>query len=396
SGTPDSDASQQTNDPANPPGTYTIPVTATDPQGATFTTIVTYVVTNPPPVILADIPDRKSIDGAPFTADIKGFFDDPDDDVLSYDAQGLPPGLTIDPVTGIISGAIAGDASTGGPNGDGIYIVTVTADDGQGGTVSQEFEFEVDPIPNTTVPQPPILPPPGGEPENVDGDPVGLTVTDAVDGISSLGPHMGLPEDLVVTAAVNGIADLGNDISLDGDHPVTEAIEQQRREDAISSTFGSGIGGDFPEYPYLGGQVEAYDGRVLVRSLIYQDEVFVELRNLRSDGVQDWGVGLSSGRPVPDWVTMPAGDLILIDRPADVDHLHLEVLGRLADGSVVTINVRVDLRTGEIVREGSTEVSQASSRAVGTDVASVEVGLSASLDRLAHAERADVTSLFKV
>ncbi|MEM9677933.1 MAG: hypothetical protein AAF890_07735, partial [Pseudomonadota bacterium] len=243
---------------------------------------------------------------------------------------------------------------------------------------------------------PPVLPPPDGEPEDGDGDPVGLTVTDAVDGISPLGPHMGLPEDLVVTAAVNGLADLGNDISLESDHPITEAIEQQRREDAITGTFGSGIGGDFPEYPYLGGQVEAYDGRFLVRSLIYQDEVYIELRNLRSDGAEDWGVGLSSGRPVPEWVTMPAGDLILIDRPADLDHLHLEVLGRLADGAVVTINLRVDLRTGEIVRDGSTEVSQAQPGVRVTELADVEGGLSASMQRLAQAERSNISSLFKV
>ncbi|MEO0620163.1 MAG: tandem-95 repeat protein, partial [Pseudomonadota bacterium] len=50
SGTPDADASQGGDDPTNAPGVYTIPVTATDPHGATFTTNVTYTITNPPPV----------------------------------------------------------------------------------------------------------------------------------------------------------------------------------------------------------------------------------------------------------------------------------------------------------------------------------------------------------
>ncbi|MCB0969089.1 MAG: tandem-95 repeat protein, partial [Ilumatobacter sp.] len=52
SGTPDPDASQG-GDPLNP-GTYIIPVTATDPSGATFTTNLTYTIANPAPVAQDD------------------------------------------------------------------------------------------------------------------------------------------------------------------------------------------------------------------------------------------------------------------------------------------------------------------------------------------------------
>ena len=49
---------------------------------------------------------------------------DVDGDVLTYSASGLPPGLGIDPSTGVISGTISGTASSGSP-----YAVTVTAKD---------------------------------------------------------------------------------------------------------------------------------------------------------------------------------------------------------------------------------------------------------------------------
>jgi hypothetical protein len=48
---------------------------------------------------------------------------DPDGDVLTYSATGLPPTLTINPVTGLISGTLSSTSA-------GTYTVTVTASDG--------------------------------------------------------------------------------------------------------------------------------------------------------------------------------------------------------------------------------------------------------------------------
>ena len=64
-----------------------------------------------------DLPGTKSRDFA---------LSDPDTgDVLSYSAGNLPPGLSIDSTTGVISGTLDHSASQGGP-----YTVTVSADDG--------------------------------------------------------------------------------------------------------------------------------------------------------------------------------------------------------------------------------------------------------------------------
>ena len=53
---------------------------------------------------------------------------------MTYTATGLPAGLSINPVTGVISGAIPLDASQKGP-----FVVTVKANDGQGGSVTETF-----------------------------------------------------------------------------------------------------------------------------------------------------------------------------------------------------------------------------------------------------------------
>ncbi len=49
--------------------------------------------------------------------------------VLTYSITGQPDGVEINPETGLITGIIARNAATGGLNGDGDYIVTVTVEE---------------------------------------------------------------------------------------------------------------------------------------------------------------------------------------------------------------------------------------------------------------------------
>ena len=51
---------------------------------------------------------------------------DPEGDPLTFSAQGLPPGVVIDPVSGTITGRLSVDAAVGSP-----YTVSVTVSDGQ-------------------------------------------------------------------------------------------------------------------------------------------------------------------------------------------------------------------------------------------------------------------------
>ncbi len=55
-------------------------------------------------------------DGAtPAAVDVGSFLADPDGEPLTFTATGLPPGMVIDPATGIITGTPPADASQAGP-----------------------------------------------------------------------------------------------------------------------------------------------------------------------------------------------------------------------------------------------------------------------------------------
>ncbi|HEY0197391.1 MAG TPA: VCBS domain-containing protein, partial [Rhodanobacter sp.] len=140
----------------NPDGSYTytpdpdynggdsFTVTVDDGHGGTTTSTVDITVTpvNDPPETVGTVVDQSNEDADGVTGlDVSTYFHDIDSSALTYSATGLPSGLTIDPATGLISGTIDHSASQGGT--DGVYTVTVTADDGDGGTVDQTFTWTV-------------------------------------------------------------------------------------------------------------------------------------------------------------------------------------------------------------------------------------------------------------
>ena len=126
---------------ANFNGSDTITYTISDGNGGTATATATVTVTpdNDVPVATPIAP-RSNVDSAIVSVPVAANFSDVDGNVLSFSATGLPVGLSIDPVTGLISGTIDKGASQ--PNG-GVYNVIVTASDGNGGTVSIAFTWSV-------------------------------------------------------------------------------------------------------------------------------------------------------------------------------------------------------------------------------------------------------------
>ena len=101
---------------------YAVTVSASDGHStgsASFTWNVsdatTPVVTNPG--------TRSSNEGASVSLAISA--SDSDSDALTYSATGLPPGLSLNSSTGMISGTVSGTADANSP-----YAVTVTASDG--------------------------------------------------------------------------------------------------------------------------------------------------------------------------------------------------------------------------------------------------------------------------
>lgn len=102
-------------------GPYTVTVTVSDgqlPRSVTFTWTVTNV--NRPPVVV-NPGTQNSAEGVVVTLPISA--SDPDLTALTYSATGLPPGLSISPTTGVITGTLSYAAF-------GTHTVTVTASDG--------------------------------------------------------------------------------------------------------------------------------------------------------------------------------------------------------------------------------------------------------------------------
>ncbi|WP_016821160.1 S-layer homology domain-containing protein [Paenibacillus polymyxa] len=122
-------------------GTATITVTADDGNGGTVDTNFTLTVTPPPavnhaPVVQSAINDISTEAGAmDTTIGLASTFADEDLDLLTYSADSSNPGVATVSVTG--------DQLSITPLALGSATVTVTADDGKGGTVQTIFQVTV-------------------------------------------------------------------------------------------------------------------------------------------------------------------------------------------------------------------------------------------------------------
>ena len=116
--------------------TYTVVDGRGGSAEATVTVTVREVVLpNRPPTIGAVV-DQENVEGDLIALAVAA--EDPDGDVLTFSADGLPAGLTIDAVSGEISGTIAAGAASDSP-----YTVEVTVTDSDGATASTEFGWTV-------------------------------------------------------------------------------------------------------------------------------------------------------------------------------------------------------------------------------------------------------------
>jgi VCBS repeat-containing protein len=96
------------------------------------------------------IPTQFNQEDTAVTFDVSPYFLDPNGDTLTFSASGLPAGLSIDSNTGIISGTLSDVASP--IQGQGSNTVSITADDGHGGSVLQIFSWNVTVTPPVALP----------------------------------------------------------------------------------------------------------------------------------------------------------------------------------------------------------------------------------------------------
>ncbi len=120
-------------------GTYLVTVVASDAQGDSgaqqFYWSINAPVLGPS---LTNPGSQTNAEGNTVCLQVQA--SDPDGNGLTYIAVGLPPGLAIDPNTGLISGIIN---YTAAEIAGGQYATLVAVNDGQGNTVSQSFSWTV-------------------------------------------------------------------------------------------------------------------------------------------------------------------------------------------------------------------------------------------------------------
>ena len=118
-------------------GTTIITVTADDGNGGTVSDDFRLTVTNQAPTVangIADVIQTETYNS--FIVDLSSVFTDGNGDALTFTAESIDPGLATVAVSGTT--LLVSEVS-----GTGTTIITVTADDGNGGTVSDDFVLTV-------------------------------------------------------------------------------------------------------------------------------------------------------------------------------------------------------------------------------------------------------------
>ena len=176
---------------------YSVSVTATDSHGAQSFDLFTWTVSNVnrAPVV-TDPGDQSSSEGDVVSLTAVG--SDPDLDVITWSASGLPSGVSIDPASGLISGTVGFDAAAGSP-----HAVTVTAtDDGTPNAATDvAFTWTV-----SNLNRAPVVVGPSDQ-SGAEGDPVSLTVAGSdPDSDTITWSATGLPTGLSIDAGSGEIS----------------------------------------------------------------------------------------------------------------------------------------------------------------------------------------------
>jgi hypothetical protein len=101
---------------------YNVTVTVSDSKAAPVEAAFTWTITGNRPPVVVQPANQVNVEGAVISLQVVA--SDPDGDSLTYSATGLPPGLSINPTSGLISGKISDGAGDFSP-----YTVKVRATD---------------------------------------------------------------------------------------------------------------------------------------------------------------------------------------------------------------------------------------------------------------------------
>jgi hypothetical protein len=188
-------------------GTYSVTAIVSDGKVAA-TASFTWTVTNVDRAPSVTTPaDRTSTENEAVSLQVAA--SDPDGDTLTYTATGLPPALSIDAATGLISGTLSSTSA-------GSYAVTVQASDGILSS-SATFTWSV-----ATANQPPTMVSPGNQSSRV-GAAVSLAIVASdANGDALTFLATGLPGTLSIDRRTGVIG--GTVVALPGSYSVTVSV----------------------------------------------------------------------------------------------------------------------------------------------------------------------------
>src|SRR5438874_2695058 len=208
-------------------GTYAVTISATNSGGTGSATLTLTINPPPPPVIQPPLTATGQV-GVAFSYSITAT-----NNPTSYNATGLPAGLSVNTTTGVISGAPAAGTDAGSP-----YSVTISATN-SGGTGSATLTLTINP------PPPPVVQPPlsatgqvgvafsytitatnNPTSYNATGLPAGLSVntsTGVISGTPATGTDAGSPYSVAISATnAGGTGTATLALTINPPHPVIQ------------------------------------------------------------------------------------------------------------------------------------------------------------------------------
>ncbi|MCF6322431.1 MAG: Ig-like domain-containing protein, partial [Rhizobiaceae bacterium] len=327
-------------------GTYQVILTATDQFNATVTTTLDFTISNVAPVLAGSLPDVSGVAGEFASYSSSTVFSSPDGDKLSYSATGLPPGLSINPATGEISGTIAPSAVSSAPGGNGIYSVTVRVDDGEGGIIATTFTYAITQDLNYIAPQPPANSIGGFPSKNILVP--DLVASDSFLNTSPSSNNVGLYDfNRPVTDAVDRIDPLGAFTRLgDSRLPISDLLNWiNETQDILSRTSSDS------QYSYMGGDAVGSTGvgQIMARSLVINQMLMIELFGEGYDP-DSWSIEVNGRSATPIWVQNIDGRTIVVLRPADIEEVIFTLNEPASEETGISekIELQVDLITGQL------------------------------------------------
>ena len=338
-------------------GTYTVTVTADNGRGGVATQTFTIDATNNPPVVSNPTPSQAGVSGQPDAVDTAPAFSDPNGgDTLTYAATGLPPGLTIDPATGRISGT---PTTTAGQQGS--YTVTVTATDSNGASASETFAWTISPVAPSILPMTRNVPPSIVDVMAPPSLAVNDAVLDAVDLTSGeTEPSITIHAERIVLSAVDDLQPLGRQQALDtpGAGIVRSGAATNERGDHIGRTQAAfdrdGLGG-FSTATYVGASLRnaslltgGTPTTINVETLVRDGVLTVSFDTASKVAcvvpVARYEVTLADGAPLPSWLHVNPQGMVIGKVPPGHDAIAIKVRAILVNGIAIerTVTIRPD------------------------------------------------------